>query len=516
MNNENKTLVNDDDLFNDYFEKMNLNEDIKKIYEIIGDDDSIDEFKKMNNLTNLRNENHKRYYDIDINKIQNLPIEFKEVVDDILKFYGFINSKKLLIDSYEESINNKKIIDNIYRRFNRLDQMVKTTLKELNLYNKDKQSRFSLTYFETLNIDDKLRKELIEKYNDLILYNSIIETDSYSELKRQLKCKEYIDNILKSLNLYEDNKLRISAKEKLIKLNKKINQEIKKHEGIICYLEDLMPKGSKHKVEFQDFKNFYNKIIAYDDTDYEVAKQTYEILCDDTKFNILINSFEEKFINEIDQRKKEEKFILEKVGIKNIKTSLNYIATNYMNDLEYNDKKIIEDIFNELSSLDYDLNNIYNKLNVIVKKIWKNKITDAYSYNPDQDFAFICANNQFIDEKYQTILITKKELERVDDYSDYQIGFICSYNNNILYITENEDIMSVNYDDMSNLKTPLQLEQEFINFKVCNRIALNGYITKIQAIYYINDKSVDTYMKAIELANMYKLPLIELKKSTSK
>lgn len=516
MNNENKALLNDNDLFNDYFERMNLNEDIKKIYEIIGNDDSIDEFKKMNNLTNLRNENHKRYYDIDINKIQNLPIEFKEIVDDILKFYGFVDSKKLLIDSYEESINNKKIIDNIYRRFNRLDQMVKTTLKELNLYNKDKQSRFSLTYFETLNIDDKLRKELIEKYNDLVLYNSIIETDSYSELKRQLKCKEYIDNILKSLNLYEDNKLRISTKEKLIKLNKKINQEIKKHEGVISYLEDLMPKGSKHKEEFQDFKNFYNKIIAYDDTDYEVAKQTYEILCDDTKFNILINSFEERFINEIDQRNKEEKFILEKVGIKNVKTSLNYIATNYMNDLEYDDKKIIEDIFNELSSLDYDLNNIYNKLNVIVKKIWKNKITDVYSYNPNQDFAFICANNQFIDEKYQTILITKKELERVDDYSDYQIGFICSYNENILYITENEDIMSVNYDDMSNLKTPIQLEQEFINFKVCNRIALNGYITKIQAIYYINDKSVDTYMKAIELANMYKLPLIELKKSTSK
>ena len=93
------------------------------------------------------------------------------------------------------------------------------------------------------------------------------------------------------------------------------------------------------------------------------------------------------------------------------------------------------------------------------------------------------------------------------------IGFICGYNDNILYITENDDIMSVeDYDDMSNLKTPLQLEQEFMNFKVCNRIALNGFKTKVEAVYYINDGNMDKYMKAIELANMYKLPLIELKK----
>ena len=81
-----------------------------------------------------------------------------------------------------------------------------------------------------------------------------------------------------------------------------------------------------------------------------------------------------------------------------------------------------------------------------------------------------------------------------------------------MYITENEDIMTVNNDDMSNLKTPLQLEEEFINFKVCNRIALNGYKTRIEAVYFINDGNKEKYMKAIELANMYKLPLIELKK----
>ena len=100
----------------------------------------------------------------------------------------------------------------------------------------------------------------------------------------------------------------------------------------------------------------------------------------------------------------------------------------------------------------------------------------------------------------------------MDDYEDYQIGFICGYNDNILYMTENDDIMTVDNDDMSNLKTPLQLEQEFINFRICNRIALDGYITKIEAVYLIDDGNMDKYIKAVELANMYNLPLIKFKK----
>ena len=184
-----------------------------------------------------------------------------------------------------------------------------------------------------------------------------------------------------------------------------------------------------------------------------------------------------------------------------------------MDKLDIDSKNIIEYIFNKLNSYDYDIEELNKLLSSIVRKIWNDTITDVYNFNPKEDYYFICSNNQFIDAKYQTILISNKEFVRVDDYEDYQIGFICGYNDNIMYITENDDIMSVTeYDDMSYLKTPLQLEQEFLNFKVCNRIALNGFKTKIEAVYYINDNNIDKYIKAIELANMYKLPLIELKK----
>ena len=176
------------------------------------------------------------------------------------------------------------------------------------------------------------------------------------------------------------------------------------------------------------------------------------------------------------------------------------------------EKEIINNVYSELSTSEYDITNLYKNLRQVVNSIWERTLTKVDLYKQDEDFCFICSNNQFIDEKYQTILITKKMLDRVEDYSDYQIGFVCNFNKNILYVTENDDIMSADYNDMSNVKTPKQIEQEFINFKICNTIALNGFLTKIEAVYYIKDDNPKIYEKALELSNMYNLPLIELKK----
>ena len=101
----------------------------------------------------------------------------------------------------------------------------------------------------------------------------------------------------------------------------------------------------------------------------------------------------------------------------------------------------------------------------------------------------------------------------MDDYLDYQIGFICNYKNNILYITENDDIMSVKHDDLSKLKTPKQIEQEYINFNIVNKIALDGYMTNFIAVYYIDDNNEVVYNKALELSKENNLPLIKLKKN---
>jgi len=508
-----QTLDNTNASFDYSFETLDLNKDIEILNEIIEDEELQDEFEQKIRLSKLRNKNYERYYNIDISKFNDLPNDFSDVIEDIINLYNYIDSKELLNANVSDAKYTKQLLDNIYRRIERLDRMVASSLKEITKRNNEKQSKFSITYFNNLDIDKNLRKVLLEKYNDLVLYSSYFTPDIYEDIKRQIKRESYIYKIFKLLNIEEEKKINLEKKDKLEILNKKINVEIVKYKEQIQYLEDIIPENSKHIQSFNEFKDFCNKLIAYDDASYENAKQTYEILSDELRFKAYISNFEELFLQEISDRKKEEKFIFEKVGIKNLKTSLNYIAANYMDKLNAENKSIIEYLYNELNTENYSINELSHKLGLIVKDIWKNTITDIYNYNPNEDYYFICANNQFIDEKYQTILITKKEINRVTDYEDYQIGFICEYNNNIMYITENDDIMSVdNIDDMSNLKTPLQLEQEFMNFKVCNRIALNGFMTKIQAVYYINDGNIDKYMKAIELANLYKLPLIELKK----
>lgn len=508
-----KDLLNNNIFFDYSFETLDLNKDMEKIYEIINDEELYDEFDKNVKLTNLKNENYKRYTNIEIIKYKNLPQDFDEIVEEIINLYGYIDPKKVLHENLFDAGNTKILLDNIYRRIDRLTRMVKTTLKELTAKNDEKQKKFSIGYFKNLEIEEIEKKKLIEKYNELVLFNSYIENDIYEDIKKQAKREKYISEIFSILNIEETKKKNLDKKEKIEILNKKIDEEILKYKKQISYLEEIIPENSKYLKEFQEFQNFCNKIIAYDDTNYEIVKQTFEILSDKLKFKNYISNFEEMFIQEIIDRQKEERFIFEKIGIKNLKTSLNYITANYMDKLSKEAKEIVQYIYDKIKKENYKLEELYNRLNLIVRDIWKESITDVYKFDPEKDYCFICSNNQFIDEKYETIIITKNMINRVDDYHDYQIGFICNYNDNIMYITENEDIMTVeNIDDMSKLKTPIQLEQEFINFKICNRIALNGYQTKIEAVYYINDGNIEKYIKAIELANMYNIPLIVLKK----
>lgn len=508
----NNSLDNSNAFLDSTFTNLDPNNDIKKLYKLIDDNNLKYNFEMQMDLTNLRNENYKRYRKINISKYKGLPNDFSSVANEILEFYSLINVKNILSDDYENSKNNKIVLDNIYRRISRLNHMVKSYLKELTISNDEYQKNFSRAYFVNLQIDDGLKKILIEKYNDLVLYSSSISDDIYEELKIQLQRKEYIDDILKQLNYQQTSKINTDSNKALEEINYLINQEISEYTNKINYLADLMPENSKYTNEFDDFKEFLNKLFSYDDTDYENARQTLEILVNDDRLKKYITSLEELFVEEREYIKDEKTFVYEKIGIKNFKDSIEYILSNYYSSLNDENINIIEYIINKLNDDNCDLEELHKALNLVVSSIWKNQITNVYSFNPNEDYYFICSNNQFIDEKYQTILITKKEIDKFDDYEDYQIGFVCGYNNNILYITENNDIMTINHDDMANLKTPLQLEREFINFKSCNRIALDGYKTEIEAVYYINDGNINKYLKAISLANEHNLPLLEFKK----
>lgn len=506
-----ETMHDDADIFNEYFENMNLDADMESFYNLIDDPKLVDEYQKRTKLNKLRIENHRRYHNIRISKLENLTYDFNYIIRDTLNLYKTIDARRLLAHTYEKAENTKLILNKIYRNLNRLDRIVKNTLNDLIKRNDEIEKKLSVEYFNNFKLKSTDKKILMIIYNKLLLIDPIVSGDSYDNLDVQMKRNKYITDIFKILGM-DVKELCISEDEKLKDLNKKINDKILEYKDKIIYLEDLIQENSRYSDNFNKFRNHFNSMIAYDDSDYDSTKNIYEFLYNDDNLKLSIKKYEELFIDERENNRKEENFVYEKFGIKNAKSSLEYIKKNYLDSLDKESKDVIEHISNKIESGKYDLVQVEKALSVIVKDIWKKSITDVYFYNPKENYCFLCSNNAFIDEKYQAILITKNEINKVNNYFDYQIGFICCYNDNLLYMTDNEDINSVSFNDLSNLKTPIQIEQEFINFRICNRIALDGRKTSFEAVYYINDGNKEKYTHAVELANTYKLPLIVIKK----
>ena len=500
-------------ILDQYFATLTLDDELKKLYEEFDLDKDKDRFYEKSNLNKIRSENHFRYHNIDFIKLDDLTEDINVYVRSIKDLYKLIKPKSLLTESLTKATQNKTVLDKIYDYLDIIDKKVDATLKKIISNNNVKQAKFSIELFKKLDIPNKTKNKLIDLYSDLVLCDSYIEEDKFLNLKRQIQRKRYISEIYETLGVKEPNPFDISKSTEIDELNQKIEKARNKYNNKLQYLTDIMPKGKNNKLKLGKIKNMILTLFSYDDTSMLATRKVYDKLQNSKELDDEIKDLENYFIEIIEKNNKEREFVFDKVGIINIKRSLDYISLYYMDSLDEESKNVITYIINNISVGKYDAKNANEALKIIVDDIWKNSITDIKNYDPDKEYFFLCANNPFIDEKYQTILITNKEIQKVNDYEDYQIGFICGYDKNILYVTENDDIMSVKYDDMSNLKTPKQIEDEFINFKVCNRIALNGFKTVLQAVYIIDDGDDKKMAKAIDLSNSYNLPLIKIIKS---
>ena len=491
----------------DYLDTINLDEDIDKLYELMNNDTLSKEHQNNIKLNKLRNDNHKRYYKINMIRLKNLPEEFKPIVDDITELYKKLVLKDILNDSEKGSIETKKILDEIYLKIKRVESMIKTTIKELDKYNDEKQSEFSIVDLKNLDVDEKSKKNALNLYNELVLYSADMKKDIYENLKYQIVRKNYIDDIIRIINKGKDTKQNIEKIDKTNELNKELNKVINETNDKVQYLSDLVPQDDNEQETLNSFLNFYNKILDYDDTNYDNVKQTLDILTDKDKFDIYINNLKQdiNFKQELNNKESDSK----KVELLNIKNYLDYIESNYIDTLDKPRKLVVEDIYNKLKNKDIDTNVIIKNLSNITNYIWESTITGT---KQKENFYILCSNNQFVEPKTEAILLTSNILKHMDDYLDYQIGFICDYSKNILYITHSGDIMDAKIDNLSKLKTPKQIEQEYINLNIMSKISLDGYKTKIIGVYFIDDGDEVKYSKALELSNNYKLPLIILKK----
>ena len=506
-NSFNDELANTNSLFDkEYFDNMNLNDDMEKIYSLVRNNEEYDEYEKEVNLSKLRIDNYKKYNKIKIDLIEKLPNYFYLDVKNIKKIYSKINSKKLLTANYSESEDNKYKLIEIYKAIDELKFKVEKEYKRINKENNKDQKLWNYKLFEDMNIDKEKLKEVLKYYDSLLMITSKLENNIFLDYKNELERKKYIDKIKEILD-EEIRKLRKEAKEKeLDLLNNKIEKEINEQNKKIDYLNKLMPENSLYKEDFSKFKILCKTVTNYNSKKIEEARETYKMICQNNKINIFITRFEKLFLYEVEKNIKGKKYEKLEKEIQEIKKVIHNVENNYYELLNKKEKKHIRNIKLDISSKIINVKKEQNYLNKLIKNIWSNYLTDIYEYNPNKDYKFICSNDKYVKSKYDAILITKEMIKNINEYNEYQIGFICNNNDNILCFS--------NKSEKSNqlLKLPKDIEKEFINFENSTKIILNGEKTNLIAVYFIDDGDFNKLNSAINLANTHNVQLILLKK----
>lgn len=509
--NFNDGLDNANSLFDkEYFENMNLDEDMEKIYSLIKDEEEYDDYEKDMNLSRMRIENHKKYHRIKLDLIEDLPNYFYLDVKNIKNIYSKINEKKLLTANYKESEKNKYRLLEISKAYDELKNKVEKELNKLIKSNNADQKLWDYSTFKNLTLDKDELKKVLNYYDTLLTITTKVFDNIFSEYKNEIIRKKIIDKIKKFLD-EEAEKLKNSAKlREIALLNEKIEKQLITLNNKLEYLDKLVKENSEYLSDYDKFKVLCDTLINYDKNSLEEARETYKMICLQDKLDIFIKRFETLFLQEIEndiKGKNYEKFEQDKLKIKDI---IKNIEKNYYEFLNKEEARYIRILKLDIASKIANINDAKEKINKIAKKIWHNYLTDVYLYNPSYDYHFICTNNQFIEPKDESILITKNFIDKIENYENYQIGFIC--NDNILYVTEKEDIMEASEEEKKYLRLPNEVESNFISFNKCNKIVLDGNSTVFTAVYFIDDNDVDKLNTAIELANTYNIPLIRLKK----
>lgn len=500
-NNEFKNKFDNFSNTSSYYENMNLDDEFKDLYDSLGK-----KYKKVYNYNKLRNDNHKIYVSIDINKFDILPEEFEPLVKPIVKCLMDINRENLLTENDYEAYMHNKELRQCLKDLKKLDDAVSYSVNKLITINDRNQKKLDMNQITCKE------KDIIENaYKEVILeYANIDLTDIYKEFENQLRRRDKLRNIYSLILKYDSNYINKKNEIDLKEYNNKLKKIIFNYKSKLTYLKDLIMENSSYQNKLISFAYYLNNKLEYDDTDIYDAKRLYKYLTNSNELDNKISSLENLFSKERSDYLKEEKFAYEKTGRKNARVSIDYILNNYLDVLNEEGTDLINYLNRSFDNL--DVKDIDNYMEPIVDGIWNKSITNIYEYNYNDNFMFLVVNNIFLDEEVEAILLSNSIINKVTDYSNYEIGFICDYNSNILSITENGEIPNVIINDLSKLKTPKQLEEEFVNFKVCNRIALNGYKTTIAAMYYIDSGNIDVYKRAVTMANTYNLPLIKIKK----
>lgn len=173
--------------------------------------------------------------------------------------------------------------------------------------------------------------------------------------------------------------------------------------------------------------------------------------------------------------------------------------------------------------------NLEDNLMPLINRLWQNQLTNVEEYNGHSSFAFLVGND--INKDYiQAKLITDNHLRSISNKLKNNYGYIYKVNNNIIYSSSKDILISkttidnentitfrdikidIDNQSASKIMTPDVLICDDLKYKHNGSVIL--YKPEVVAVFAVIDNEFSSdYLKAEELSHNYELPLIKINKN---
>lgn len=219
--------------------------------------------KTDSKLEKLRDDNHKKFYQIDMSFLNNVDSKYNVIARDIRSCYQQINSYSLLTESKEEALNSQNKIAEIIKKIDHLKVEIKKDLVKVIEYVDQMEDKIDIS---SIKKDNKLGILIINKYHSLKIFSSEINLkDPNFEMQRQRKRLTYIQELRILIKDYLNDKTFYNKHNTQIMINNL-------YTIIGKYLYLLT------ETEFDYTKEAIKKILSYEFDFIEKYIPTYKII----------------------------------------------------------------------------------------------------------------------------------------------------------------------------------------------------------------------------------------------
>ena len=230
----------------------------------------VDELSKKYNetkiddkLINIRNKNHKLYYMIDINFLQNIDLKYKNQAIEILNRYNNINSDNILICNYEESSLLYNYLTKINTDIKKLKEILRSDLETVIDYVDRIYDKIDISL---ISKDSPLGILIVNKYDSFKVYSANLDLSNLNDaMKRQSKRLIYLKELDYLISNYKN-------------MNTKYNKE-----NTRVFINNLYEIVGKYLFllttnEFEYTKEAIKKILSYKYDFIDKYLPTYKII----------------------------------------------------------------------------------------------------------------------------------------------------------------------------------------------------------------------------------------------